>query len=477
MAFPVILIDSATGSDSAASGAGPSTALTGTAATTDGAGTLVTLDGSPDLTGVATDGSHVIWLDHNNARTFGKITAKDNGAKTVTVADAFDAGLSGKSWAIGGRRASFGNAATRRLIEAGGFVVGDLLPGWAVEFASGHTEAVSGPSLFRVFGNYTDGPITFRGADGGTRPVLEFPDDAYGFSFGSSSTGVIFKFLEMRSTGTKTAVPAVQCGNIEGGVFDDVWVTDDGSNPWAVGFGTIFRTVTFNRCVASGCAGDGFQLYDDTGGGFKFLHCFAVNNGGHGFNLGKAAQTFGGVFIGCISGNNAGDGFLWGDARVDGLSWSLTFVSNTAYGNGGNGLTIVTDLAGPGAALPLIVNNIFANNGGYGVEFEGAGVAAEVHLAVISNNDFFSNTSGKYLPAIANSFEEQTLDPQFVNAAANDFRIGDNLKALGAPTSPFGDSATQSYVDIGAVQAICAAAIAAVALPFRTLVNAVRFWN
>src|SRR5262245_38170373 len=116
MPLPTILVDSTTGSDTAASGAGPATALTGSAASTSADGLTVTLDGSPDLTNVATDGSHAVFLNDSTAgaRNFGKITAKDNVAKTVTVTNAFGASLSGKSWAIGGKRASIGSTTSTK---------------------------------------------------------------------------------------------------------------------------------------------------------------------------------------------------------------------------------------------------------------------------------------------------------------------------------------------------------------------------
>ena len=63
-AYPTVVFDVANGANApSASGAGPATALTGTSASTDAAGTVVTLDGSPDLSGVATNGSHVIYLN------------------------------------------------------------------------------------------------------------------------------------------------------------------------------------------------------------------------------------------------------------------------------------------------------------------------------------------------------------------------------------------------------------------------------
>ena len=175
MPFPTILIDSATGSDTAASGAGPATALTGPAAGTSADGLTVTLDGSPDLSGVATDGTHVLFLSDSTAgnRNFSRITAKDVAARTVTVAHAFGASLSGKPWAIGGRRASIGSATSRKLAD-NNVSAGDAMPGWKVRLASGHAETLSGALTWRRAGDTTDGPIVLEGEPGaGTMPVVE----------------------------------------------------------------------------------------------------------------------------------------------------------------------------------------------------------------------------------------------------------------------------------------------------------------
>src|SRR3954463_10134754 len=129
MALPTILIDSATGSDTTASGAGPGTALTGSAGVSAGDGLSVTLDGSPDLTGVATDGSHVLYFADATAgnRNFAKITAANNGTKVVTVSDALGFTLT-KAWAIGGKRASLLGTNSSKLIENNSGN-GDAMPG------------------------------------------------------------------------------------------------------------------------------------------------------------------------------------------------------------------------------------------------------------------------------------------------------------------------------------------------------------
>src|SRR5688500_18477061 len=99
-----ILFNSSTGSDTAASGAGPATALTGTAASYSGSG--FTLDGSPDLSGVVA-GTAILYVATSTGRKFFDITSVDDGANTVTVVTAPAGTATGLTWAIGGKRATF----------------------------------------------------------------------------------------------------------------------------------------------------------------------------------------------------------------------------------------------------------------------------------------------------------------------------------------------------------------------------------
>ena len=158
MAFPTIVYNASTGSDTAASGAGPATAITGSgAAHTSGiASTTIEFDNSPDLSGVATDGSAAVWLNTSaGGRHLSKITAVDDGADTVTVEDSFTiaSGGSAVDYAIGGKRA-FWEADTTNADWV------DSKSGWTHELNDGTyllTTRVNPQA-----GDDTDGPITFK---------------------------------------------------------------------------------------------------------------------------------------------------------------------------------------------------------------------------------------------------------------------------------------------------------------------------
>jgi len=94
MAFPVIRVNSATGSDTTASGAGPDTAVSGSSAVTNATG--VELRDNPDLSGVLTDGSHALFVNNTTAgqRNFTRITGVRNTTSTTGTMTASNVDLS-----------------------------------------------------------------------------------------------------------------------------------------------------------------------------------------------------------------------------------------------------------------------------------------------------------------------------------------------------------------------------------------------
>lgn len=75
---------------------------------------------------------------------------------------------------------------------------------------------------------------------------------------------------------------------------------------------------------------------------------------------------------------------------------------------------------------------------------------ADVQNSHFSNyNCFYNNTTNR--TNWLTGPNDVAVDPQFTNAAGNDFSVGTNLKALGSPAT-FGGSNTISYQEIGAVQ-------------------------
>lgn len=453
MALPTILVNSATGSDSLASGAGPGTALTGSSASTDLGGTVVTLDGSPDLSGVATDGSHVIYLADTTAgaRNFGKIIAKDDGADTVTVADAFGVGLTGKAWAIGGVRASVGSTTSAKLFENNG-AAGDAMPGWIIEMQSGHTETRASTITWRRAGTSTAGPIILRGASGAvTKPILTFSNNGNAFSNGVDL--IVLSAFEMRNTNaTKTASVAVSVSSSSARTFlYDLVVSHSSDKYWKGVVNTSGGGTIIAGCYFANLASDAITL-----GGYAVIrHCRISTCAGHGIT--NSASNV--IVLGNTIDNNTGDGIRYTSTSSGTGLLGMSIMGNTVYSNTSDGFEATGTSTATGAFKGLnIVNNIFAKNGGYGLNFSGASVDAtflHAGYTAILNNCFGSggtaNTSGAANPASIDT-DSQSVDPQFTDAGSGDFTIGTNLKALGYSTANFPGTTKRTYTDIGAYQ-------------------------
>ena len=444
MALPTILINSATGSDSAASGAGPATALTGTAASTNAGGTIVTLDGSPDLSGVATDGSHVIYLADSTAgaRNFGKITAADNGAKTVTVANAFGGSLSGKSWAIGGKRASLLGSVSYKLLDNNG-TNGDAMAGWIIEMQSGHTETRSSRANIYRAGDTTDGPIIVRGEAGAaTRPVL---------TFSGAGSDIVLRanyhvLRDFTMTGTSSASSCIIDVGTAGHYIDGLKISGFSGVLIEGGTSTGMYNMHVVNCELSG-GSVGVKVQQNAAVLGNYIH----GQTSHGIS-GPSANLTGTLIANNIIAGCGGDGINLVQARTDNYS-AVRVLGNTIDGCTGDGIDYTGD--NDGLSGLTIVNNILSNNGGYGVNFTSLTATKVLARAVMAtHNNTYNNTSGACnLSGVLKN--DPGLNPTYTNTGGGDYSIGTNLKAKGFPgagAAVIGLSGSTSYVDVGAVE-------------------------
>lgn len=418
--LPTILVDSATGSDTAASGAGPGTALTGTGASTDVGGTTVTLDAGTDLTNVATDGSHLIYLIDATAghRRFAAINAKagSGGATpTVTVEQAFTGSLAGKSWAIGGKRASIGSATSSLLLENNA-AAGDAMPGWIAELQSAHSETIAATITLRRGGDTTSGHITIRGASGAaTLPKLIFSNNGNSFSLAVNRWR--FKDFEVQnSNATKTA--SVVWNLTSGCDFLQITgmkVADATNKYWKVV--SAFANATNNLIEDNYFGNTASHVIDHTGGSYnarvKNNTIFSV--GGVGINLSAngaiplVTDIEGNVFAFCTN-----QAIVMNYTVASGTG--VRIIGNVFHGSGSDGISSTATSAQVGMFSSLqIEDNIFSYNGGFGINFSGSGIGDTLLGALgtrIRNNAFFTNTSGKYQGfTVTSSLSEQTGDP------------------------------------------------------------------
>lgn len=468
MAFPVIKVDSTNGaaSDTACSGAGPSTALTGTAGATDGAGTTVTLDSGTDLTNVATDGSHAIYFADTTAghRRFAKITAKagSGGATpTVTVAEALTISLSGKSWAIGGVRATVGGAVSALLFDNNS-ASGDAMPGWAVEMQSGHTETLSATlSTGRRIGDTTSGMITLRGT-GATRPVLTWSANVNLMSVGGMWRYEYFKV--QCSNGTKTSAVAFDTRyNFTGSaltniaVFKDI-IFGDATNKilglWTRTGGMVPVLILID-CELHHTSGIGIAR--DFMCGLTLINCWVHDCGLTAAIQGPdaSANTRGITLIDCLIENNTGIGVDLSASLSNGPS--MVLIKNcTIHGNTSDGIKMSAQASNQVGAI--IVGNNITKNGGWGINGLAVGdrlMGVEDYNNFGNASDSTNNTSGTVTGSTIGA-HDLTTAPAYTNASGHDYSVGAALKGAGYPDSTrnigANQSATRSYVDIGVAQ-------------------------
>ena len=447
MATPTILFNASTGSDTAASGAGPGTALTGTGASLNATTSADLSADSPDLSGVATDGSAALWVATTSGRQYSRITAVDNGTKIVTVATAYAVTESSRTWGIGGKRATFDHANSRTLFS-------DFEAQWIIE-----TETAQ--SLTSVIGvNGTVAATTnlcafIQGSSGSRKTITQTANAACFELIAATTLSIGFARLKLEcSNATRTAAYGINIDDAASTNTRLIRLVDcefgDVTNTLVNGFRAAASTDRYEVLYVSGCychhcTGAGGSSASSAIGGHSIVNSMFVENGSHGFSVLASSDL---VILGSIFANNAGDGF-----RSNGPTGEVScMISNCTFAeNAGDGLEFLNAAS---SSLLFLANNIFANNGGYGIAGTDADWVAGSTF-VNSNNCFYNNTSGTVQETdIGTGANVITTDPLFVNAAGNDFRLQPGSPCRGAAymNDIGGAGLSSSDLDIGAVQ-------------------------
>lgn len=429
MALPTICFNSSTGSDTAASGAGPATALSGTGAAL-AASTTVTLSvDSPDLSGVATDGSAVCWVDSSSGRQYSRITAVDNVLKTVTVATAYGVTEGSRAWGIGGKRATLDHADSRTLGA-------DIEAGWIVEIENDGAGAITGTAWTIS----ASAACTIRGNSLTTKRLLTQSANASVLSFTGAASYDVQNLIFENTNGTKTSANGIS-GNTS-------TLTVRVRN---CRFG--HSTNTLIRGVDRIGGAPAYQIHDSefqfcTGAGVQgrtktvVIGCYIHDNGASGVVSGGAATSF--IVRDCVIEANTGDGIL-----INGTPSSVIDISgNTINANSGDGLDTSVGIQGN----MTIYNNNFTANGNYGIR-----VASGDNPAFVDFNNYgtgaTANTSGSMLNLTAGA-NDLAVDPSYTDAANGNFAARTAIKAKGFPlgTRRIGgdpSAGTYGFYDIG----------------------------
>ncbi len=413
MAFPTLYIDTGGSATNSGSSDNNSADLSGSAATVSGS--VITLDGTPDLSGVATDGSATIRLTdatNTNQKVF-KITAADDGADTVTVSVA-PTGVTSSVWAIGGQF----------LISGGNFLTdinNGLAAGWEVIFNNSPASIASGAAFIdqNTNGDTTDGFIRITGKAGAKR-TLKTTDAQHIVK--NNGTYWRFENLDMQSSSNPNSVYNPGANN----VAIDCSVTD-GSDLYKA---QNDRQFLFN-CELSGGSVDGAVLGASTSR-IVIWGCYIHDNGARGVDIdtNDVHLSF------SIIESNTLDGVSNNGAQT-------TMINNTIALNGDDGLFAT--------GFVNVYNNIFYNNGS---------AAGEYNLDVDGTpnfthdyNIFFQSGSGENLLGTSANTNDLTTDPLFTDSANGDFSVGSTSPAKAAAfPGAFPGGTSTGFLDIGAVQ-------------------------
>jgi hypothetical protein len=187
-------------------------------------------------------------------------------------------------------------------------------------------------------------------------------------------------------------------------------------------------------CSARSCVGDGITTLI---AGCSAYACEAVDGTADGF---KSAVNTWFKAVMCLAYDNGGDG-----CETSPNSLGSIFINCTFEGNTGAGL-VLTAQAAPTTGGAVFVNNLFTNNGTYGVNAS----AAQTSPGILCDyNLYFGNTTAPRNNFITGTNDKST-DPQYTAPASDDYSI----KFLGGAFKagfPVFKNPTLNKLNIGAI--------------------------
>ena len=376
-----ILFHSSAGSDTQSSGLGPSTAVYGAGASTTAASAVVT---GIDTTGVSV--GDLLWVQSSSDRQFSIIASVDSSTQ-VTCDDVFANTESSRTWAVGGKRATFDGAV--QLFR-------DWHGGWIIETETDQTVSVDlrAAAVGGDVDNYAvircnNKKITKAFAVFWT-PTLPFREytiiqDAI-LTTSIASNGVL-----IGTTGLAGDSPLRHLINvhidptIDGGTGTYGVYVGQGMTAYRCSFkNSTYGVYATFPCTVNSC------IFESNATGLWGSHQLSPQNS---------------IFI-----NNTSHG-----VEHAGATRYFTATGNISYGNSGDGLRI----AGRLGTFGMFTSNIAVNNGGYGINITNTNYSLKTTL----NCATYNNTSG----GINGSLQQinnvaLTADP-FVDAANGDFNL------------------------------------------------------
>jgi len=402
-----ILFNTASGSDTAASGSGPATAVSGNGASLDGTSTVDLSANTPDLSGVAA--GDLLWVDASSGRQFSVIASVDDGADTVTCDDAFTPTESSRNWGIGGKRATLDNANSRRLFSA------DFRSNWIVELEDNQTLTSTSLDVSPTVGSQE---VRIRGASGSKKKIIQSAASVRVIDV----TSVDCHLSNLHFTNTN-ATPGGGVYTNAGYILAQDCIFGDETDQLSTGVGRSSGNARMQLwdCTVHHCTSHGISV--PSGSSYcNLFKCLVVDNGGKGIRTDNSSS--GKTWYDTIFARNAECG---AEAKKGSPSSPNQIRGCTFDFNTGDGLELGT--TGDSCVLE---DNIFSNNGGWGVD--NSGTANDIVRNY--NNNYYNNTSGARRN-VDEGENETTLDPQYADAANNNFQVNnESLSGQAHPISP-----------------------------------------
>jgi hypothetical protein len=389
-----IKFNNSTGHDTQSSGLGPAVAVYGSGASTTA--------GSATVTGINTAGVSVgdlLWVQSSSGRQFSIIASINVNGTEVTCDDTFANTESGRTWAIGGKRATLDSADSRKFFES------DRKSGATVEVEYTGTNYQLSSTLGLASVNAS---IIITGT-GSSKPTIEATNNDIAFSYRSTLVISNINFINTNSTKTASVLAyaiAVASCNI---VLFNVNVGDSTNYFWKGFSSGAGASLYFDGGSINNCSNAGIEWRSNL-----YLDRVNLNGNQIGINL---PSPFSGIqsINRCVFRNSVSHGILM---HTNYPPFALHFTNNIFYLNGGNDIHQSNSY---GPSRIRFINNIFVTSSGYSLTSAG-NLNSVVHL--VDRNAFYvygSGTKNNNFPADANEIT-LTADP-FVDAANNDFNI------------------------------------------------------
>lgn len=427
-AFPTLTFNTSTGSDTLSSGDN-GTSCTGTATASNSTTVTLTI-GTGTLTGVATDGSAVLWI---SGVGFVRIDTVNTGAGTVVVETAVT--CTGATFAIGGKRATLGETESRRLFAA---------------TSTPTAVGMSGRWIISLEDNQSISSTLTLAATAGT-----------GFcEIKSSVAGTLRTITQSASATHFTSAVANKWR------FTDLKFVNSNGTPLEVITSSSTAVFDFRHCLIGDSGGTNCPkslLIRTSGTAVIYLYdtsvlrttSVGISGTANLYMYGSEISRCGGIGI-----NNSGGTLVMHDSIVshnsgDGLanaSSSPVIIGCVFHGNTGDGAEITT----ANLSAINVINNQFTANGAYGLNLSGT----TPHAGIIEYNNFgnasdSTNNTTASANGITLSATNTTTAAAYTDASnsVRNFKVGAACQGTGFPPSSAtvaaGQTGTTTYADQG----------------------------